>query len=143
LIHFYKREECRMNDPYLPFSIEEISQVTSVEHWSNRRVRVVGRLTAYDPGTSRGRLAGEGEGISSSVRVSFFFLLEGNPNHPKANLLTTGSLIQVLGEVDLFKNEPMVSAHIIKDMLGLDTSAYHRALDRIQSFLPLNIKTTL
>jgi len=127
-----------MNDPYLFFSLEEISQVKCVDNWSNRHVRVLGRITTFQPLTCHAKLTSEGEDIVSSIKVSFLSFFEGEPSR-QTELIKVGSLVQVLGQVDVVKDEPMINAHIVKDMLGLDTSSYAKAVDRIQPYLPINI----
>lgn len=127
-----------MNDPYLFFSIEEISEVKCVENWRNRNVRILGRITTFQPLTGHANLTSEGEDIVSSIKVSFLSFFEGQSSR-QIDLIKVGSLVQVLGQVDVLNDEPVINAHIVKDMLGLDTASYARAVDRIQPYLPINI----
>jgi hypothetical protein len=120
-------------------SLEELSQVKCLFNWRNRRVRVVGRITALDISTCTAFISSEGEEIQSSIKVNFTTFFQGEPNS-QTRLIKVGSLIQILGEVDVLNDVPLIHAHIVKDMLGLDTAAYHRAVDRIQPYLPINIQ---
>jgi len=100
---------------------------------------VVGRITTLDLATCVAVISSEGEEILSDIKVSFSSFFQGEPSS-QTRLIKDGSLIQILGEVDLLKEgEPIIHAHIVKDMLGLDTTAYYRAVDRIQPYLPINI----
>lgn len=127
--------------PYLPISVEEIAAITSLDHWTNRKVRVVGRLTNFDPVTCSGELAGEGEGVAAAIRLCFAAVLGNNSgDRQTAGLVQPGSLIQILGEVDILQDAPIVRSHIVRDRLGLDPRAYHAALVRIQAYLPLNVR---
>jgi len=96
-------------------------------------------LTKFDPGTCRGIVAGEGEGVKASVKVSFVVVCGNELN---LSLVRVGSLLQILGEVEIFKHQPIIVAHILQDMLGLDAEAYYRAVDRVQPFLPVNVQTS-
>jgi len=128
-----------MPDPYLFFSLEELSEVKCLTNWTNRRVRVVGRITSLDLSTCLAFISSEGEEISSIVKASFTTFFQGEPNS-QTRIIKVGSLIKILGEVDVINKKPVINAHIVKDMLGLDTASYHKAVDRIQPYLPINIQ---
>ena len=121
--------------PYLPFSVEEVASITCLDHWSNCKARVLGRLLGWDQGTHRGRLGAVGEGIQAVIRICFKALQDSEA----LNCLQTGQVIQVLGELEMYRGDPIVRVHIVRDKRGVDTEAYYRALCRIQSHLPVNV----
>lgn len=122
--------------PYLPFSVEEVASITTVDHWSNCKARVLGRLLGWDQGTHRGRLGAVGEGVQAVIRVCFRALQESEC----VDSLQVGQVIQVLGELEMYRGDPIVRVHIVRDKRGVDSEAYYRALCRVQGHLPVNVK---
>ena len=61
--------------PYLPFSVEEIACVKTLDDWTNCKAKVVGRLE-FDPGTGVGQLTAAGEGIKATIVVSLRGVVE-------------------------------------------------------------------
>jgi len=122
--------------PYLPFSIEEVASITSLGHWSNCKARVLGRLLGWDQGTHRGRLSAVGEGIQAVIRICFRALQDSEI----LSFLETGQVIQVLGELEMYRGDPIIRVHIVRNRRGVDTEAYYRAVCRIQGHLPVNVK---
>jgi len=125
--------------PYLPFSVEEVASITTLDHWSNCKARVLGRLLGWDQGTQRGRLGAVGEGVQAVIRVCFKALQESE----SLNSLQVGQVIQVLGELEMYRGDPIVRVHILRDKRGVDSEAYYRALCRVQGHLPVNIERRL
>lgn len=125
--------------PYLPFSVEEVASITTLDHWSNCKARVLGRLLGWDQGTHRGRLGAVGEGVQAVIRVCFKALQESE----SLNSLQVGQVIQVLGELEMYRGDPIVRVHILRDKRGVDSEAYYRALCRVQGHLPVNIERRL
>jgi hypothetical protein len=125
--------------PYLPFSVEEVASITTLDHWSNCKARVLGRLLGWDQGTQRGRLGAVGEGLQAVIRVCFKALQESD----SLNSLQVGQVIQVLGELEMYKGDPIVRIHILRDKKGVDSEAYYRALCRVQGHLPVNVERRL
>jgi len=121
--------------PYLQFSVEEASSITCLTHWSNLKARLVGRLSQFDPLTGAGRLEAVGEGTVTSIALSFALVLDA-----LIDWLTEGILVQVFGELQVLKGKPLVCVHLASGCRGLDASAYYRAVCRIQSFLPCNVR---
>ena len=121
--------------PYLPFSVEEVASITSLDHWSNCKARVLGRLLGWDQGTHRGRLGAVGEGIQAVIRICFKALQDSDV----LNCLESGQIIQVLGELEMYRGDPIVRVHILREKRGVDAEAYYRALCRVQSHLPVNV----
>ena len=121
--------------PYLQFSVEEASSITCLTHWSNLKARLVGRLLQFDPLTGAGRLEAVGEGTVTSIGLSFALVLDA-----VIDWLTEGILVQVLGELKVLKGKPLVRVHLASAARGLDCAAYYRAVCRIQSFLPCNVR---
>ena len=121
--------------PYLQFSVEEASSITCLTHWSNLKARLVGRLSQFDPLTGAGRLEALGEGTVTSIALSFALVLDA-----VIDWLTEGILVQVFGELQVLKGKPLVCVHLASGCRGLDASAYYRAVCRIQSFLPCNVR---
>ena len=121
--------------PYLQFSVEEASSITCLTHWSNLKARLVGRLLQFDPLTGSGRLEAVGEGTVTSIGLSFALVLDA-----VIDWLTEGILVQVFGELQVLKGKPLVRVHLASLCRGLDTAAYYRAVCRIQSFLPCNVR---
>ena len=125
----------KQKPPYLPFSVEEIACVRSLADWTNCKAKVVGRLTEFDLATGLGRLAGAGEGIKATILVN----LKGAVEEGRSDV-GAGHLLQVLGQLEIYRGQPVLMVHIVKIVTGLNTEAYYRAVCRIQSFLPVNIK---
>ena len=125
---------CEAGSPYLPFTVEEVACIQSLDQWANCRARVVGRVLAIDLGTSRGRLASVGEGVAAIIRICFRAVPD------QAGQLGRGAVVQLLGQLDMFRGDPILRVHIVRPMPGLDTEAYYRAVCRIQSHLPCNIR---
>ena len=122
--------------PYLQFSVEEASSITCLTHWSNLRARLVGRLSSFDPLTGAGRLEAVGEGTVASIALSFALVIDS-----VIDWLTEGVLVQVFGELQLsHQSKPLVSVHLASGCRGLDCAAYYRAVCRIQSYLPCNVR---
>ena len=121
--------------PYLQFSVEEASSITCLTHWSNLKARLVGRLLQFDPLTGAGRLEAVGEGTVTSIGLSFALVLDA-----VIDWLTEGILVQVFGELQVLKGKPLVRVHLASLCRGLDCEAYYRAVCRIQSFLPCNVR---
>jgi len=122
--------------PYLQFSVEEASSITCLTHWSNLKARLVGRLSHFDPLTGAGRLEAVGEGTVASIALSFALVIDS-----VIDWLTEGVLVQVFGELQLsHQSKPLVSVHLASGCRGLDCAAYYRAVCRIQSYLPCNVR---
>ena len=122
--------------PYLQFSVEEASSITCLTHWSNLKARLVGRLLQFDPLTGSGRLEAVGEGTVTSIGLSFALVLDA-----VIDWLTEGILVEVFGELQLSQqSKPLVSVHLASGCRGLDCAAYYRAICRIQSYLPCNVR---
>ena len=122
--------------PYLQFSVEEASSITCLTHWSNLRARLVGRLSHFDPLTGAGRLEAVGEGTVASIALSFALVIDS-----VIDWLTEGILVQFFGELQLSQqSKPLVSVHLASGCRGLDCAAYYRAVCRIQSYLPCNVR---
>ena len=122
--------------PYLQFSVEEASSITCLTHWSNLRARLVGRLSHFDPLTGAGRLEAVGEGTVASIALSFALVIDS-----VIDWLTEGILVEVFGELQLSQqSKPLVSVHLASSCRGLDCAAYYRAVCRIQSYLPCNVR---
>jgi len=122
--------------PYLPFSVEEVASVTGLDHWSNCKARVLGKLQGWDSNTLRGRLAAVGEGVNALIRVCFKALQESD----SLNNLYVGQIVQIFGEIEMYRGDPIIRVHIIRDKRGIDCEAYFKSLCRIQGHLPLNVK---
>jgi len=122
--------------PYLPFSVEEVASVTGLDHWSNCKARVLGKLQGWDSNTLRGRLAAVGEGVNALIRVCFKALQESD----SLNNLYVGQIVQIFGEIEMYRGDPIVRVHIIRDKRGIDCEAYYKSLCRIQGHLPLNVQ---
>ena len=122
--------------PYLQFSGEEASSITCLTHWSNLKARLVGRLSHFDPLTGAGRLEAVGEGTVASIALSFALVIDS-----VIDWLTEGILVEVFGELQLSQqSKPLVSVHLASSCRGLDCAAYYRAVCRIQSYLPCNVR---
>jgi len=128
--------------PYLPMSLEEVASVRCLDNWTNVKVRFIGRVTHFENSSCVGKLAAIGEGTEAWVRVSFTAVLDSIKKYDSqvGKLTHPGSVIQVLGTIEVHNNIPFVRAHIVRDYLGIDAEAYYRAVDRIQPYLPRNIK---
>ena len=124
----------KQKPPYLPFSLEEIACVRTLEDWTNCKVKVVGRFTEYDPATGLGKLAAVGEGIKATIVVSLKGAVEEGTD------VGVGQLLQVLGRLEIHRRQPVLMVYIVKRVPGLQPEAYYRAVCRVQSFLPVNIR---
>ena len=124
----------KQKPPYLPFSLEEIACVRTLDDWTNCKVKVVGRFTEFDPGTGLGKLAAAGEGIKATILVNLKGAVEEGSD------VGLGQILQVLGRLEIQRRQPVLMVHILKRVPGLDTEAYYRAVCRVQSFLPVNIQ---
>jgi len=89
----------------------------------------------FDPLTGAGRLEAVGEGTVASIALSFALVLDS-----VIDWLTEGILVQVFGELQLSQSKPLVSVHLASGCRGLDCAAYYRAICRIQSYLPCNVR---
>ena len=127
----------KQKPPYLPFSLEEIACVRTLDDWTNCKVKVVGRFTEFDPATELGKLAAVGEGIKATILVSLKGALEEGEEGADVGV---GQLLQVLGRLEIHRRQPVLMVHIVKRVPGLQPEAYYRAVCRVQSFLPVNIK---
>jgi len=116
--------------------------VRCLDNWTNVKVRFVGRVTHFETSSAVGKLAAIGEGTEAWVRVSFAAVLDSvkEYNSHVGKLTCPGSIVQVLGTIEVYNSIPFVRAHIVRDFLGIDAEAYHKAVLRIQPYLPLNIK---
>jgi len=47
--------------PFVNFTVEELASLTSLEGWTNLRVRIVARISVYDPLVNTGILSSVGE----------------------------------------------------------------------------------
>ena len=124
----------QVKPPYLPFTLEEVACIQTLDNWSNCKARVVGRVQGVDLGTSRGRLCSVGEGVQAVVRVCF----KNIPDQVAG--LGRGQIVQCLGELEMFRGDPLLRVHIVRHRSGLDTEAYYRSVVRLQSHLPCNIR---
>lgn len=121
--------------PYLPFTVEEAASVTCLAHWSNTRARVVGRVVAWSPGAAEAELEAQGEGEVAQVRACLAAVVDG-----VLPWLEVGALVQVLGELQVHQGAPVLAAHLVRPCRGLDPRAYYRAVCRVQSRLPCNVR---
>ena len=119
--------------PYLPFSLEEIACVKTLEDWTNKKAKVVGRLVEVDLATGQGRLVGVGEGIKARILVSLKGVLKVGSD------VGRGEVVQLLGELEVWRSEPVLMVHILRRVPSLDCEAYYRAVCRVQSYLPVNV----
>ena len=124
----------KQKPPYLPFSVEEIACVRTLDDWTNCKAKVVGRLTEFDLATGLGRLAAVGEGIKATVLVNLKGAVEEGTD------VGVGQILQLLGRLEIHRVGLVLMVHILKKVPGLDTEAYYRAVCRVQSFLPVNIQ---
>ncbi len=59
----------------------------------------------------------------------------------QSDKLQEGCRVQILGEIQLSdKNEPILSARIIRDFRRVDPASYHKATALQAKYCPLNIK---
>lgn len=130
-----------MRLPYLPLSVEEVSSVTQLDSWTNTKVRLVGRVTQLDINTGVGRLVAVGEDSEEMVRVSFTSLIDGDRDDKIVKLIQPGSVIQVLGNLEVHRKVVIVKCHIVRDFIGIDAEAYCRSVARIQPYLPRNVRS--
>ena len=107
--------------PYLPFTLEEVACIQSLDHWTNCKAKVVGRLQGVDLATSRGRLSSVGEGVQAVIRVCFKSIPD------KIETVSRGSIVQLCGQLEMFRGDPILRVHIVRPMTGLDTEAHYRA----------------
>jgi hypothetical protein len=107
-------------------AIEELSKVTSLNHWANVKVRVVGRV------------------ILPSTLVSVFE--QGGPYSIALDLHLLGvypqhnTNIQVYGEVELCLATPQITVFFFRKLDGLDVESYHKAIDLQKKYIPHFIK---
>jgi len=88
----------------------------------------VGRAQGVDPGTGRGRLGSVGEGVLSIIRIC----LRAIPD--KIEAVSRGQIVLLLGQLEMFRGDPILRVHIVRSMQGLDTEAYYRAICRLADF---------
>ena len=121
--------------PYVPFELNELTALRSVEKWSNRRVRVFGKVGLSISGPSCSLLElrylhSVGEERDSDVIVDFSLILDVFNGK-----FTEGSVVQILGELEPFNSSTegkltsgfIVRAHIIRDFSTVDPKLYHKA----------------
>jgi hypothetical protein len=68
------------------------------------------------------------------VRLCFQAVLDG------AGDLSPGATVQLLGELQLWRGQPILKVHILRRLPGLDCAAHYRAICRLQSHLPCNVR---
>ena len=88
--------------PYLPFTLEEVACIKSLNNWTNCKARVVGRAQGVDPGTGRGRLGSVGEGVLSIIRIC----LRAIPD--KIEAVSRGQIVLLLGQLEMFRGDPIL-----------------------------------
>ena len=88
--------------PYLPFTLEEVACIKSLNNWTNCKARVVGRAQGVDPGTGRGRLGSVGEGVLSIIRIC----LRAIPD--KIEAVSRGQIVMLLGQLEMFRGDPIL-----------------------------------
>ena len=113
--------------------MEEIACVKTLDDWTNCKAKVVGRLE-FDPGTGVGQLTAAGEGIKATIVVSLRGVVEVGSD------VGRGELVQLLGQLEIWRSGPVLVVHILRRVPGLDCEAYYRAVCRVQSYLPVNIR---
>ena len=52
----------------------------------------------------------------------------------------TSPVVQVLGELQVHQGRPVLAAHLVRPVRGIDCRAYYRAVCRVQSRLPCNVR---
>jgi hypothetical protein len=121
-------------NPYIPFQLNEITVIKSVENWTNSRVRIFGKVgqSIYTPPESELELRylhSVGEEIASHAIANFGLISETvNRNFHE------GSIVQILGDLQPFESTIeeikylfIVTAHIIRDFDRVDPALYHQA----------------
>ena len=76
-----------------------------------------------------------GEGVKSYTLPVCWAGLYTGQTQPES-----GRTVQVLGELAVPEEGVVLKARLCRDMTGLDCAAHYRAVTRIQSHLPLNIR---
>ena len=57
--------------PYVPLSCEEVSLVEDLDHWTNRQVRIFGKIRTRDLQSSIALLQSLGEKDSVDIKIDF------------------------------------------------------------------------
>lgn len=112
--------------PYVPVAIEEISKVTSLKHWANVKVRVVGRVIL--PSTL---ISVFEQGGPYSIALDLHLL----EVYPQDN-----TDIQLYGEVELCFAKPQIRVFFFRKLDGLDVESYHKAIELQKKYIPHFIK---
>lgn len=107
-------------------TIEELSQVTSLKHWANVKVRVVGRVIL--PSTL---ISVFEQGGPYSITLDMHLL----DVYPQDN---TNS--QLYGEVELCFGTPQIKVFFFRKLDGLDIESYHKAIELQKKYIPHFIK---
>jgi hypothetical protein len=115
-----------LSKPYVPMTIEELSQVTSLKHWANVKVRVVGRVIL--PSTL---ISVFEQGGPYSITLDMHLL----DVYPQDN---TNS--QLYGEVELCFGTPQIKVFFFRKLDGLDIESYHKAIELQKKYIPHFIK---
>jgi hypothetical protein len=115
-----------LSKPYVPMTIEELSKVTSLKHWANVKVRVVG--TVMLPSTLVSIFE---RGGPYNIALDLH-LLDVYPQH--------NTNIQVYGELQMCSAVPQIRVFFFRKLDGLDIENYHRAIDYQKKYVPHFIK---
>ncbi len=116
--------------PHIPLTVDEVGSVSSLQHWTNTRVRVFGEVAEADAERCTAVLRSAGEENSkaasaASVRVDF-----GLVPHTQEDFLS-GRRLQVMGEVKLDEARgprPVIEATIVRRFDDVDPKFYHHVL---------------
>jgi hypothetical protein len=115
-----------LSKPYVPMFIEELSKVTSLKHWANVKVRVVGRVRLPSTLVSVFERGGP-----YSIALDLH-LLDVYPQH--------NTNIQVYGEVEICSAVPEIRVFFFRKLDGLDVESYNRAVQLQKKYIPHFIK---
>lgn len=112
--------------PYVPMAIEELSKVTSLKHWANVKVRVVGRVILPSTLVS---VVEQGGPYSIALDLQ---LLEVYPQDD--------TKIQLYGEVEVCLATPQIKVFFFRKLDGLDVESYHKSIELQKKYIPHFIK---
>ncbi|TRY67779.1 hypothetical protein TCAL_02921 [Tigriopus californicus] len=127
------------HQPYLPFTLEELSSIRDpkvLDHWLHTKVRVLGHITLANQVCHTLTLNSLGEEIRTTLQVDFR-QLEGH------SLLKSGEIVQILGQVGFVEDRLWLQAHLVRDFHGVDPLRYHQAIKIQSRYCPLNVESKL
>ncbi|XP_047479118.1 uncharacterized protein LOC125032132 isoform X1 [Penaeus chinensis] len=119
--------------PHVAFTVSELAAVTSVQGWSNRKVKVIGRLRDYDPTNKLAVL----ESVAEQEGV---FQIKVNVIAIDISCIRNNSQVVIFGELDVLESTPYITAKITRECSNLNIQQNSSAVAIVQRLFPNILK---